>query len=356
MNYQEQTWKDNESGGTPINANGLNHMETGIFSGNRKFKKMLYIGDSWGKGYYSSAEHEANGLATQLGNLLGVGTVVNLSQSSTGWATTGTGTRNFYQQYSQATAAQKQDVDLIVICGGQNDSSDAALTNAYTNAHSLFEAILSGNPDAEVHVFLMPFSYGRTFGNLDTKVTNDCPILARVYSEVEKAIYATANPNVHNHRGCYRWGWKIGDIDKTWIDDAWHLTANGYKVFAGIMARLIKEGGDYWPTFTGNVQGYTGAGDVTTDQIFESNGYTHVRCYINATGNNAIGLTFRLPGWCVGSISRYIAGSTDAGANVFFAVDNMGSGKDIYAQMSLQGAAIASGKWYFINFSWPAGF
>lgn len=326
--------------------------QIGSIDTKKRYNKVLFVGDSWGNGYYGGEDHKQNGLANYIGTHLNA-QVVNLSVSGSGFATTIT---PFETQISNATAEQVKDVDLVVIAGGQNDADSVASsrTPVVNGAINTFKAARTRCPNADIHVFPVMLSYGRNMGNKDTVPALDTMPLARVKTAICEA-YATCNvDNIYIHNGCHRWGWLLGYTNKSkYVDDAWHLTAAGYDKIAQIMANLVIQGGDFWPSMCSNLKGYNGSGNVTANRVVEENGMINITVYIYATAENAIGTKLELPYWASRSTSTFYTGvSTTPG--LFLSADNDNTNETV--NVKIQGAALGNAQWIFFNASYPAGY
>jgi hypothetical protein len=151
----------NESNITDINNNitGINNNLTALHANNITDANNLYniiikprltnpynskivcIGDSYGQGYMSTNEATKNPYAV-MGKTLNA-TIYNYSDGGAGWIATGNNThRNYNDQinYAAKQVPNTNDIDFIMITGGQNDTSDvtSAVINTLQNAHNLF--------------------------------------------------------------------------------------------------------------------------------------------------------------------------------------------------------------------------
>lgn len=319
-----------------------------------KFHKLVYIGDSWGNGFYSGSNHENDGLARQIAKALGVTEVVNLAVSGSGFYEGGSGASgNFAGQIYGADDSTVSDADLVVVCGGQNDNSQGAVNGISAATNQLMNGIASKCPNAEVHFFVCPLSQGRTFATDADDIALDNPYLLRCMQQVHATLLNTPN-RIVTHQGCHRWGWALGTQSASYIDDKYHLTAAGYKELAYRMATLIVNGGDWWPMLVGNVSGYNGQGNVKRDRVMEINGTVYIQMAIELTAENPVNTEWTLPWWAAPSNTKFVTGISNAGQNTtFFSLTNDDITKR--CKLNLEGQAAPANSWLFFSISYPAG-
>nr|DAX10587.1 MAG TPA: hypothetical protein [Caudoviricetes sp.] len=111
--------------------------------------KIVCIGDSYGQGYMSSNEATKNPYAI-MGRILNA-TIYNYSDGGAGFIAKSTNVhRNYNDQidYAATQVPNTNDIDFIMITGGQNDTSDvtSAVINTLQNAHTKF-------PNAQIVVY-----------------------------------------------------------------------------------------------------------------------------------------------------------------------------------------------------------
>lgn len=111
--------------------------------------KIVCIGDSYGQGYMSSNEATKNPYAI-MGGLLNA-TIYNYSDGGAGFIAKSTNVhRNYNDQinYAATQVPNTNDIDFIMITGGQNDTSDVrtAVISTLQNAHQKF-------PNAKIIVY-----------------------------------------------------------------------------------------------------------------------------------------------------------------------------------------------------------
>jgi lysophospholipase L1-like esterase len=112
--------------------------------GNR-YHNAVIIGDSLSKGYYDGKEHDGQGIGENICSMLGVTTVQNLAVSGSGYTVGGTNT--FPKQWDRA--ANKSDVDLVLVIGGVNDNN----TDCSAAVTQLLNSIATDAPEAVTYVF-----------------------------------------------------------------------------------------------------------------------------------------------------------------------------------------------------------
>lgn len=319
-----------------------------------KFHKLVYIGDSWGNGFYSGANHVNDGLAQQIANALGITEVVNLAVSGSGFYQGDSGgAGNFAGQIYGADDSEVGDADLVVVCGGQNDNSQGAVNGVAAATNQLMNGIATKCPNAEVHFFVCPLSQGRTFATDGDDIALDNPYLLRCMQRVHATLLNTPN-RIVAHQGCHRWGWALGAQSASYIDDKYHLTAAGYKELAYRMATLITNGGDWWPMLVGNVSGYTGHGNVTRDRVMEINGTIYIQMAIELTSENPVNTEWTLPWWAAPSNTKFVTGISNAGqTTTFFSLTNDNITKR--CKLNLEGQGAPANSWLFFSISYPAG-
>lgn len=111
--------------------------------------KIVCIGDSYGQGYMSSNEATKNPYAI-MGGLLNA-TIYNYSDGGSGFIAKGNNTNRTYNDqvnYAATQVPNTNDIDFIMITGGQNDASNvtSAVTSTLQNAHQKF-------PNAKIIVY-----------------------------------------------------------------------------------------------------------------------------------------------------------------------------------------------------------
>ena len=315
---------------------------------------MIYIGDSWGQGFYQSKSHVNEGLASTIAKYLNIKNLTNVSVCGSGWVQGGDTNRNFAQQYATIDTNTKKNADIIVIAGGQNDAA-SSLDDVKSNCNSLFTSINKESPNADVFLLNMPFTRWRTFGvSSDTTPAIGIPNLADVYFTVQKEFYNFAQRNNRVwfcFQSARRWGFFVSENQ---TDDAWHPNAAGYDTIGYVAAQAILARSERWPTINTVVSGYTGVGNVTRDSIFEDNGVVTLELAIYAKEDTPIGTYFYLPSNCMRCGSYYLSGVTTASSKIFVSFDNDFENHRVKA--TIQGGTLTTDDWLFLAFSWNAGY
>lgn len=315
---------------------------------------MIYIGDSWGQGFYQSKSHVNEGLASTIAKYLNIKNLTNVSVCASGWVQGGDTNRNFAQQYATIDTNTKKNADIIVIAGGQNDAA-SSLDDVKSNCNSLFTSINKESPNADVFLLNMPFTRWRTFGvSSDTTPAIGIPNLADVYFTVQKEFYNFAQRNNRVwfcFQSARRWGFFVSEKQ---TDDAWHPNAAGYDTIGYVAAQAILARSERWPTINTVVSGYTGVGNVTRDSIFEDNGVVTLELAIYAKEDTPIGTYFYLPSNCMRCGSYYLSGVTTASSKIFVSFDNDFENHRVKA--TIQGGTLTTDDWLFLAFSWNAGY
>lgn len=134
---------------TVSDANNLHNLIIKPRLTNPYNSKIVCIGDSYGQGYMSTDETTKNPYAI-MGTLLNA-TIYNYSDGGAGFIATSNNThRNYNDQinYAANKISNTNDIDFIMITGGQNDVSDVttAVINTINNAHHKF-------PNAQIVVY-----------------------------------------------------------------------------------------------------------------------------------------------------------------------------------------------------------
>lgn len=316
-----------------------------------RYHKCIVLGDSWCKGFYGGSEHPSSALGNLVAQKIGIDSanIVNKAINATGFLTGIT----FNQQFTNCTAEELADVDLVLIIGGQNDSQQTDPGACKAAVVTLFTNITNKLPDADVHVFPMPFAYGRTFGtdNSEAFGTIGSSGTYAMYTGIREAINTLQDPNrIYMHDGCHRWAWSMG---AGYSDDAWHLTAQGYACWASIAAMCIRGNCDWWPT---RVDVFSGLGTPTTiqrDVVYEANGI--INAILIAQANAAIQagqVTMQLPAWCMSGITRWIPNVSPGNGAALSLERGLHDGK-VLCTFNMDN--IPNEGWIMISFSWPAG-
>lgn len=241
----------------------------------RKFEKIVFIGDSWGLGYYGGVDHANDGWPVYLAQAFGVSSGNYVNVSADGWGIV---------EFTSALNTAKSSIanpDLVVIMGGQNDRDQvgtSGLPSFGGKCSTFFQTLDSTFPDAEKHFFLCPLGYN----HYEAPGTVNSPYIT-VCQEYKNGA---RNHDVKFHEGCLTWGdWVGSDNADT---DTRHLLASGYRMVAKLMHQLIVYGGDFWRS---------GSGLLTLQGDF-SLASAQLRCYEN---NGTVTIT--LGGSCNGAVT-----------------------------------------------------
>lgn len=256
-------------------------------------KNVVFIGDSWMDGYYSSAKHVGDSPAKPCAEALGATSYTRLGTSGGGYYKSGDdGT--FLNRWN--TVSDKSSVDMVIVVGGQNDAtllagSRSVQGSVQTAMFTLFQTIHKDAPNATIHVFY-PLAVGETLNRRDSRwaVTTD----PRMLVQSQLNWVAANTPYVRFHKGAYRFGNLVGTNGDA--GDSTHLNANGYDVFGNYMANCILADDDGFPSVNGapDKSGINGNWNKCT--IAEINGVITVDFNVSATGTNNAGTTlFKVP-------------------------------------------------------------
>ena len=322
---------------------------------NRKFSKMLYIGDSWGQGWTGS-NHPSSGLATYLGTALGCETI-NKSVSASGYIPNGD-SRNFIGQLNSVTDEEKNGVDLIVVQGGINDGgSSFSYDNIVSAAVSLYNTIIQSYPDAKVAVLNTPLAYGRNFGSSNTSNSTATPQDMKPYTAINEAVRNCSNPRqIQLIQSSYRWAQSFDQSDSY---DGAHLNASGYQKFANIAAMCITNDTEYWPSYYMPISMNSAFTTVNCAYAYEVNGVCGI-CINAMIGddrklNNSEQIC-TLDQRFSRARSMFGVGYNTSNSG-FYSYDNIYGSNGVCnnVKISQQGGDLPGGTWVFINQNWKAG-
>lgn len=322
---------------------------------NRKFSKMLYIGDSWGQGWTGS-NHPSAGLAAYLGIALGCETI-NKSVSASGYIPNGD-SRNFIGQLNSVTDEEKNGVDLVVVQGGINDGgSSFSYDNIVSAAVSLYNTIIQSYPDAKVAVLNTPLAYGRNFGSSNVSDTTATPQDMKPYTAINEAVRNCSNPRqIQLIQSSYRWAQSFDQSDSY---DGAHINASGYQKFANIAAMCITNDTEYWPSYYMPISMNSAFTTVNCAYAYEVNGVCGIVINAMIADNKTLANTDTI---CTldqrFSRARSMFGVGYNTNNVgFYAYDNIYGSNGVCSQVKIsqQGGDLPGGTWVFINQNWKAG-
>lgn len=321
---------------------------------NRKFSKMLYLGDSWGQGWTGS-NHPSSGLAAYLGTALGCNTI-NKSVSASGYIPNGD-SRNFIGQLNSVTEEEKNGVDLVVVQGGINDGgSSFSYDNIVSAAVSLYNTIIQSYPDAKIVVLNTPLAYGRNFGSSNANKKTDTPQDMKPYTAINEAVRNCSNPSqIQLIQSCYRWAQSFDQSDSY---DGAHLNASGYKKFANIAAMCITNDTEYWPSYYMPISLNSAFTTVNCAYAYEVNGVCGICINACVGDDKTLSNTQKI---CTldqrFSRARSMFGTGYNTKNAgFYSFDNIyNNGVCSNVNISQQGGDLPGGTWVFINQNWKAG-
>lgn len=188
--------------------------------------KIVCIGDSYGQGYMSSNEATKNPYAV-MGRLLNA-TIYNYSDGGAGFIATSNNTHRAYNDqvnYAATQVPNTNDIDFVMITGGQNDTRDvkSAVINTLQNAHQKF-------PNAKIIVYPCQWTAYQVWDTL----------LLR-YAEICEGVMES---------GCasfVEYGYELNLGEWQWISsDDKHPNDEGYEVMGKKFASVMQ--GDYGGT------------------------------------------------------------------------------------------------------------
>ena len=183
---------------------------------------IVCIGDSYGQGYMSSNEATKNPYAV-MGRLLNA-TIYNYSDGGAGFIATSNNThRNYYDQinYAATQVPNTNDIDFIMITGGQNDTTNvkSAVVSTLQNAHQKF-------PNAKIIVYPCQWTAYQVWDTL----------LLR-YAEICEGV---------TESGCatfVEYGYELNLGEWQWISsDDKHPNDTGYEVMGKKFASVMQGG------------------------------------------------------------------------------------------------------------------
>ena len=322
---------------------------------NRKFSKMLYIGDSWGQGWTGS-NHPSSGLAAYLGIALGCETI-NKSVSAAGYIPNGD-SRNYIGQLNSVTEEEKNGVDLVVVQGGINDGgSSYAYDNIVSAAVTLYNTIIQSYPDAKIAVINTPLAYGRNFGSSNANNKRDTPQDMKPYTAINEAVRNCSNPRqIQLIQSSYRWAQSFDQSDSY---DGAHLNASGYKKFANIAAMCITNDTEYWPSYYMPISLNSAFKDIGCAYAYEVNGVCGIVINASLGANDTLNV-----GDVICTLDQRFSRARSmfgVGYNTqnsgFYAFDNIYGSNGVCSnvKISQQGGSLTGNSWVFINLNWKAG-
>ena len=217
---QETTARENAD--TEIN-NNINAINRQIKNLHGKFTntKVVTIGDSYGRGFYSNSEHISEGWPAQLKSITGLN-IIDYSYGGAGFVGNSTGTgHQFLDQLQTAVRDGNNDAELLIISGGSNDCNATGLIGAINQA---LNYAVNNFINAKIMVIWNSVNYIYTL-------------------EQKNSTIMTYNEGcMNNNVPFYNVSPYVRFVYNTVAEDKLHLNAKGYKIIAQEIAALIYVG------------------------------------------------------------------------------------------------------------------
>lgn len=244
---------------------------------------IVVIGDSWVDGYYGRAKHLADSPANAIYDILKPTTKQTLGTSAGGFYATGDdGT--FLDRWN--TVTNKQNVDRVIIIGGQNDANkmlnNTPITSIDNSINTLLNKIRTDAPNAIIDIFPMCLAMGESMNRVNAKWSVAPDYRQQVYN-----LFATKRdiPNVVIHEGAYRAGvWASRAADGGDDGDGAHLSKGGYSAVGHAMGSCILHGTTFFPTQSGFPNESQINGTWNNVSIFETNGILSIQYNVTCKG------------------------------------------------------------------------
>lgn len=244
---------------------------------------IVVIGDSWVDGYYGRAKHLADSPANAIYDILKPTTKQTLGTSAGGFYATGDdGT--FLDRWN--TVTNKQNVNRVIIIGGQNDAAkmlnNTSLTSIDNSINTLLNKIRTDAPNAIIDIFPMCLAMGESMNRVNAKWSVAPDYRQQVYN-----LFATKRdiPNVVIHEGAYRAGvWASRAADGGDDGDGAHLSKGGYSAVGHAMGSCILHGTTFFPTQSGFPNESQINGTWNNVSIFETNGILSIQYNVTCKG------------------------------------------------------------------------
>lgn len=244
---------------------------------------IVVIGDSWVDGYYGRAKHLADSPANAIYDILKPTTKQTLGTSAGGFYETGDdGT--FLDRWN--TVTNKQNVDRVIIIGGQNDANkmlnNTPITSIDNSINTLLNKIRTDAPNAIIDIFPMCLAMGESMNRVNAKWSVAPDYRQQVYN-----LFATKRdiPNVVIHEGAYRAGvWASRAADGGDDGDGAHLSKGGYSAVGHAMGSCILHGTTFFPTQSGFPNESQINGTWNNVSIFETNGILSIQYNVTCKG------------------------------------------------------------------------
>lgn len=210
-------------------------------------KKIAFFGDSYtyGTGASDHLSGDTKRYSSLLASWLGM-QELNYAVGGTGWCYSGNNmNKDFNQQIVDASAAlstaEKNDVYLVIIAGGINDTrvNDYTYTQMYNAATTATNTAYNTFPNAKI--LIVPMLYQGFQFTYKARV---------LYDAIVNAMHKINKRNVYVMEGCYTWNW--GDRthfanDKLHPNDLGHETI-AKNVLHGIFGELTQ-----WENYIYNI-------------------------------------------------------------------------------------------------------
>lgn len=249
---------------------------------------IVVIGDSWVDGYYKQAKHLDDSPANAIYDILKPTTKQTLGTSAGGFHAIGDD-GNFLNRWS--TVTNKQNVNRVIIIGGQNDANkmlqdNTPLTSIDNSINILLNTIRTDAPNAIIDIFPMCLAMGESMNRKNTKWSVAPDYRQQIYN-----LFATKRdiPNVVIHEGAYRAGvWASRAADGGDDGDGSHLSKGGYSAVGHAMGSCILHGTTFYPTQSGFPNESQINGTWNNVSIFETNGILSIQYNVtcNSTQKN----------------------------------------------------------------------
>ena len=183
--------------------------------------KVVTIGDSYGRGFYSNSEHISEGWPAQLKSITGLN-IIDYSYGGAGFVGNSTGTgHQFLDQLQTAVSDGNNDAELLIISGGSNDCNATGLIGAINQA---LNYAVNNFINAKIMVIWNSVNYIYT---LDQK---------------NSTIMTYNEGCMNNNVPFYNVSPYVRFVYNTVAEDKLHLNAKGYKIIAQEIAALIYVG------------------------------------------------------------------------------------------------------------------
>lgn len=245
---------------------------------------IVVIGDSWVDGYYSGAKHKNDSPANAIYDILRPTTKQTLGTSAGGFYASGDdGT--FLGRWN--AVQNKEQVDRVIIIGGQNDATvmeqhNVQLSAVNNSINTLLNTIQSEAPNAIIDIFPMCLAKGASMNRQNPKWSVASDYRQQVYN-----LFTTKHdiPNVVIHEGAYRAGvWASQAADGGDGNDGAHLSKGGYTAVGHAMGSCILHGTTFFPTQNGYPNNSQINGTWNNVSIFETNGVLSIQYNVKCAG------------------------------------------------------------------------